>query len=107
MSNIVLVTGGAGYIGSHACKALAKAGFFPVTYDSLVYGHEAAVRWGPLVRGDILNRASLDQVIGEYQPVAIMHFAAFAFVGESVEDSGKYYRNNEGPQRARLAAAPQ
>ncbi|MBX3526009.1 MAG: UDP-glucose 4-epimerase GalE [Rhodoblastus sp.] len=95
MSNrIVLVTGGAGYIGSHACKALAQAGYLPVTYDSLVYGHEWAVKWGPLERGDILDRARLDQVVAQHRPVAIMHFAAFAYVGESVTDPGKYYRNN-------------
>lgn len=90
----VLVTGGAGYIGSHACKALWKAGYLPVTYDNLVYGHEWAVKWGPLQRGDILDRARLDQVIAQYRPTAIMHFAAFAYVGESVTDPGKYYRNN-------------
>lgn len=90
----VLVTGGAGYIGSHACKALSKAGYLPVTYDSLVYGHEWAVKWGPLERGDILDRSRLDQVIAQYSPTAIMHFAAFAYVGESVTDPGKYYRNN-------------
>lgn len=101
----VLVTGGAGYIGAHACKALARAGFLPVTYDSLVYGHEAAVKWGPLVRGDILDRQSLDQVIAQYQPVAIMHFAAFAYVGESVDDPGKYYRNNVMGSLSLLEAA--
>lgn len=90
----VLVTGGAGYIGSHACKALAAAGYEPVAFDNLVYGHEWAVKWGPLVRGDILDRSALDQVFARYQPVAVMHFAAFAYVGESVTDPGKYYRNN-------------
>ncbi len=90
----VLVTGGAGYIGSHACKALAAAGYLPVTFDNLVYGHEWAVRWGPLVRGDILDRLALDAVLAQYQPIAVMHFAAFAYVGESVENPGKYYRNN-------------
>jgi UDP-arabinose 4-epimerase len=90
----VLVTGGAGYIGSHACKALARAGYLPVTYDNLVYGHERAVKWGPLERGDILDRARLDQVIALYKPRAVMHFAAFAYVGESMSDPGKYYRNN-------------
>lgn len=90
----VLVTGGAGYIGAHACKALARAGFTPVVYDNLSYGHESAVKWGPLERGDILNRARLDVVISTYNPCAIMHFAAFASVGESVADPGKYYRNN-------------
>lgn len=90
----VLVTGGAGYIGSHACKALAAAGYRPVCFDSLVYGHESAVRWGPLVRGDILDRVALDAAIAQWKPVAVMHFAAFAYVGESVENPGKYYRNN-------------
>jgi UDP-arabinose 4-epimerase len=90
----VLVTGGAGYIGSHACKALSKAGYLPVTYDSLVFGHDWAVRWGPLERGDILDRSRLDEVIQRHRPEAVMHFAAFAYVGESVTDPGKYYRNN-------------
>lgn len=90
----ILVTGGAGYIGSHACKALSRAGYLPVTYDNLVHGHASAVKWGPLERGDILDRGRLDVVISQYQPSAIMHFAAFAYVGESVTDPGKYYRNN-------------
>jgi UDP-arabinose 4-epimerase len=90
----VLVTGGAGYIGSHACKALAQAGHRPITYDNLVYGHHWAVQWGPFEQGDIADRERLDQVMGEYRPDAVMHFAAFAYVGESVGDPGKYYRNN-------------
>lgn len=90
----VLVTGGAGYIGSHACKALAAAGYVPVTYDNLVYGHRSAARWGPFVHGDILDRSALDAVIRTWQPVAVVHFAAFAYVGESVTNPGKYYRNN-------------
>jgi UDP-arabinose 4-epimerase len=90
----VLVTGGAGYIGSHACKALSRAGFVPVTYDNLVYGHEWAVKWGPLEIGDILDRARLDEVFEKHRPQAVMHFAAFAYVGESVTDPAKYYRNN-------------
>jgi UDP-arabinose 4-epimerase len=90
----VLVTGGAGYIGSHACKALAAAGYVPVSFDNLVYGHEWAVRWGPFEKGDVLDRVALDAVIEKYRPVAVMHFAAFAYVGESVENPGKYYRNN-------------
>lgn len=90
----ILVTGGAGYIGSHACKALSAAGYTPVAYDSLVYGHEWAVRWGPLERGDILDRARLDEVIVQYRPSAVLHFAAFAYVGESVVNPGNYYRNN-------------
>ncbi|QFY88442.1 UDP-glucose 4-epimerase GalE [Magnetovirga frankeli] len=90
----VLVTGGAGYIGSHACKALARAGYIPVSYDNLVYGHPWAVRWGPLEQGDILDRRRLDEVMARHQPIAVMHFAAYAYVGESVLDPGKYYRNN-------------
>ncbi len=90
----ILVTGGAGYIGSHACKALAQAGYVPVTFDNLVYGNRWAVRWGPLVEGDILDQPALDRAFREFKPTAVMHFAAFAYVGESVTNPGKYYRNN-------------
>lgn len=90
----ILVTGGAGYIGSHACKALADAGQTPISFDNLVYGHPWAVRWGPLEIGDINDRDRLDAVIARYRPTAVMHFAAYAYVGESVQDPGKYYRNN-------------
>ena len=93
MTNI-LVTGGAGYIGSHTCKALKGAGFSPVTYDSLVYGHEWAVKWGPLEIGDILDTERLSAVVRKYRPRAVVHFAAFAYVGRSVTDPAKYYRNN-------------
>lgn len=95
MANI-LVTGGAGYIGSHTCKALASAGYTPVVYDNLVNGHKWAVRWGPFEYGDILDRRRLDEVISRYQPQAVIHFAAYAYVGESVTDPGRYYRNNVG-----------
>jgi len=90
----VLVTGGAGYIGSHACKALAAAGYKPITYDNLVYGHDWAVKWGPLETGDVLDVDRLRQVIRKYHAEAVLHFAAFAYVGESVQDPAKYYRNN-------------
>jgi UDP-arabinose 4-epimerase len=90
----ILVTGGAGYIGAHTCKALAAAGHTPVSYDNLIYGHEAAVKWGALEKGDILDSARLAQVIKTYRPAAVVHFAAFAYVGESVTDPAKYYRNN-------------
>ena len=90
----VLVTGGAGYIGSHACKALRDAGFVPVTYDNLVTGWEEAVKFGPFARGDLMDRARLDAVFAEYQPVAVMHFAALSQVGESMKEPGLYYRNN-------------
>jgi len=94
MRGTVLVTGGAGYVGAHGCKALAEAGYQPVVYDNLVHGHEAAVRWGPLERGELSDRVRLDEVFGRYKPQAVMHFAAFTAVGESVADPGKYYRNN-------------
>ncbi len=94
MTKTVLVAGGAGYIGSHTCKALAEAGYLPVTYDNLVYGHAWAVKWGPLETGDILDAARLDDVIARHKVSAIVHLAAFAYVGESVRAPGKYYRNN-------------
>lgn len=90
----ILVSGGAGYIGSHACKALARAGFMPVTYDNLSRGHEWAVKWGPLERGDIADKERLKSVIIKHRPVAVLHFAAYAYVGESVGAPGLYYRNN-------------
>lgn len=93
-SKNILVTGGAGYIGSHACKALHQAGYQPIACDNLVYGHPWAVRWGPLEQGDMADRAWLDTLIERYRPLAVMHFAAYAYVGESVQDPGKYYRNN-------------
>ncbi len=94
MSKNILVTGGAGYIGSHTCKALSLAGYRPITYDSLIYGHKWAVKWGPLEIGDILDEERLDYVLQQYKPEAVIHFAAFAYVGESVENPLKYYRNN-------------
>ena len=100
----VLVTGGAGYVGAHSCKALAAAGYQPVVYDNLVHGHEAAVRWGPFERGDTADRARLDEVFERYRPVAVMHFAAFTSVGESVADPGRYYRNNVGGTLALIEA---
>jgi UDP-arabinose 4-epimerase len=93
-SDTVLVTGGAGYIGSHTCKALANVGFRPIAVDNLVHGHEWAVKWGPLERGDISDRTFLDAVMVRYRPAAILHFAAYAHVGESVTDPARYYRNN-------------
>ena len=90
----ILVTGGAGYIGSHTCKALSQAGFTPVTFDNLIHGHREAVRWGPLVVGDLLDPQAVAQVLQEYQPHAVLHFAAYAYVAESVSDPEKYYRNN-------------
>lgn len=104
MENVVLVTGGAGYIGSQTCKALAKAGYAPVSLDNMVYGHDWAVRWGDLIRGDILDAQALDEVFSRYSPLAVIHFAAFAYVGESVIDPQKYYRNNVAGSLAILEA---
>jgi len=94
MSKTVLVTGGAGYVGSHACKALAAAGYLPVSFDNLCNGHDWAVKWGPLVVGDVLNRADLDAAFKAHNPVAVMHFAALIEVGESVNRPGVFYRTN-------------
>lgn len=90
----VLVTGGAGYVGSHACGALRAAGYVPVTYDNLSRGFRALVRFGPFEQGDILDEPRLLEVFERYRPAAVMHFAALAYVGESVEKPLEYYRNN-------------
>ena len=90
----VLVTGGAGYIGAHACKALSQAGFTPVAFDNLSTGWAEAVKFGPLFHGDLLDRASIDAAFAQYKPVAVMHFAALSLVGESMSNPGKYWRTN-------------
>jgi UDP-arabinose 4-epimerase len=90
----VLVTGGAGYVGSHVCKALWLAGYTPVVYDNLSRGHRKAVQWGPLEVGDIRDAAALGRTLVKYRPVGALHFAAFAYVGESVSDPLSYYDNN-------------
>jgi UDP-glucose-4-epimerase GalE len=90
----VLVTGGAGYIGSHACKALAAAGHEPIVFDNLSTGNRWAVRWGPLVEADLANTGSIQATLAEYRPRAVMHFAASAYVGESAAEPRKYFRNN-------------
>ena len=90
----VLVTGGAGYIGSHACKALAQAGFTPVTYDNLITGWQDAVQFGPFEQGDLLDGGRLDEVFAKYDPVAVVHFAALSQVGEAMSEPGKYWSNN-------------
>lgn len=94
MRKVILVTGGAGYIGSHTCKALYAAGYMPVTYDSLVRGNKWAVQWGPLEIGDIADQALLSEVCQKYKPIAVIHFAAYAYVGESVTEPRIYYHNN-------------
>jgi UDP-arabinose 4-epimerase len=100
----ILVTGGAGYIGSHTCKALAREGLRPIAYDNLIYGHRDAVRWGPLVEGELADLEKLTAVIREFRPAAVLHFAAFAYVGESVREPAKYYQNNLGGTLSLLEA---
>ena len=90
----VLVTGGAGYIGSHACKALKATGYIPIVYDNLSTGWADAVKFGPFERGDITDQARLDEVFARYRPAAVMHFAALSAVGEAMEDPQKYWHNN-------------
>jgi UDP-arabinose 4-epimerase len=92
----ILVTGGAGYIGSHVCKVLASKGFEPIVYDNLSRGNRWAVKWGPLELGDIADTVRLRAVLEQYRPAALMHLAAYAYVGESVEFPLVYYRNNVG-----------
>ena len=94
MTESILVTGGAGYIGSHTCKALAKAGYTPVVYDNLSTGHAYSIKWGPFVQGDISDHARLAETIASFKPKAVIHFAANALVIESVQNPAKYYRNN-------------
>ena len=100
-----MVTGGAGFIGSHACKALRRAGIVPVAYDNLSTGHAQSVRYGPLVRGDVRDRATLADAMRTHHVDAVIHFAASAYVGESVQDPAKYYDNNVGGMMSLLAAA--
>ena len=90
----VLVTGGAGYIGSHVCKALARANYRPVTYDNLVTGNRDAVRWGPLVEGELADASRLAATLKGFDIAGVMHFAAFAYVGESIQYPGLYFQNN-------------
>ncbi len=90
----VLVTGGAGYIGSHVCKALKNAGLTPVAFDNLSTGWAEAARFGPFVRGDLMDRSAIDAALADWQPIAVMHFAALSLVGESMRDPGRYWREN-------------
>jgi UDP-glucose-4-epimerase GalE len=105
MSDAVLVTGGAGYIGSHVSKALADAGLIPVCYDTLEKGHEWAVRWGPLERGDIGDAARLDEVFVRHRPRAIIHLAGYIEVGESVRQPERYMHNNATKTEVLMEAA--
>jgi UDP-glucose-4-epimerase GalE len=90
----VLVTGGAGYIGSHACKALGRAGYRVVVFDNLSAGHKPAVRYGELVEADVTDVSAVRAALRRYEVAAVMHFAALLDVGESVREPVRYYRNN-------------
>jgi UDP-arabinose 4-epimerase len=104
MADRILVTGGAGYIGSHTAKALAAAGYEPVAFDSLLHGHEAAVRWGPLVRGDLRDRDLLAKTIADHRIAGVVHFAALTPVGESLRDPRSYFENNVAGSLSLLGA---
>jgi UDP-glucose-4-epimerase GalE len=105
MSAVVLVTGGAGYIGSHVCKELSQEGITPICYDTLEKGHDWAVRWGPLERGDIGDRERLDEVFHRYRPRGIIHLAGYIEVGESVREPERYMQNNVAKSDVLIEAA--
>lgn len=92
----ILVTGGAGYIGSHAVRLLLRAGHDVVIFDNLIFGHADFAQDCPLIQGDLSNTTLLEKTFKQHQPQAVLHFAAYAYVGESVENPGKYYQNNVG-----------
>jgi UDP-arabinose 4-epimerase len=100
----VLVTGGAGYIGSHVCKELSEYGFEAVAFDNLSTGHRELVKWGPLIQGDVCDRESIEIAIRQVRPEAVLHFAASSLVAESMDNPGKYYRNNVGGSLTLLEA---
>lgn len=94
VNNNILVVGGAGYIGSHTCLALSERGYNPIVVDSLVTGFKSAVQWGSFHQVDLHSTAQLTEILVATRPVAVIHFAAFAYVGESVQNPLKYYQNN-------------
>ncbi|MGV8937382.1 MAG: UDP-glucose 4-epimerase GalE [Allorhizobium sp.] len=102
---VVLVVGGAGYIGSHTCLELAARGYLPVVFDNFTNGHREFVQWGPLEEGDIRDRARLDAVFAKHKPAAVLHFAALIEVGESVKDPVAFYDNNVVGSLTLLSAA--
>jgi len=94
MTRNILVTGGAGYIGSHACKELAALGFNPIAFDNLSRGNRVAVKWGPLRVGDLANKDDIRNAITDFKVTGVLHFAALAYVQESVVVPGRYFHNN-------------
>ena len=91
MKGHILVTGGAGYIGSHVCKALAASGYIPITYDSLTIGKPSSVKWGPLIQGDILDKTLLTRTLKEFSPLAVFHLASLSNTRQSVLEANSYY----------------
>ncbi|MBC8214219.1 MAG: UDP-glucose 4-epimerase GalE [Candidatus Marinimicrobia bacterium] len=94
MNKYILVTGGAGYIGSHTCKLLAKHGYTSIVYDNLSRGNKWSVKWGIFIQGNISDQNKLRKIFQKYNPIAVIHFAGYAYVGESVEFPNLYYSNN-------------
>jgi len=94
MNQTILVTGGAGFIGSHTCKALSKAGYTPVVFDDLSNGHAEAVRWGPMVRGDVRDADALGAAMTQYRPAAVIHFAGLIEVGRSTQEPDVFWDHN-------------
>lgn len=105
MSGVILVAGGAGYIGSHTCLRLADRGYRPVVYDNLSNGHRSFVQWGPLEVGDIRDAARLDAVFAKHRPIAVIHFAGLIEVGRSVSDPGAFFDENTGGAITLIQAA--
>jgi UDP-glucose-4-epimerase GalE len=91
---VILVSGGAGYIGAHTCKELKRNNFYPVVLDNLSTGHRSFVKWGPLVECDIRDSATVEKAIRDTEAQAVLHFAGHSYVGESVQNPFKYYDNN-------------
>lgn len=104
MGQVVLVTGGAGYIGSHTAKALAEAGHRPVVFDNLSNGHREAVQWGPFVHGDVRDRSTLNRALQDHRATAVIHFAGRIEVGESMSRPDLYWDQNVGGMAAVLDA---
>ncbi|MEW6570507.1 MAG: NAD-dependent epimerase/dehydratase family protein, partial [Nitrospirota bacterium] len=91
---MILVVGGAGYIGSHTNKLLNRRGYKTVVFDNLIYGHKKFVKWGEFALGDLSKKEQIRSCFQEYPISAVMHFSSFAYVGESIHNPAKYYQNN-------------